>query len=174
MEEREMEMEAMDVDPAQLMALAEQADDAEMSMQIEISGDFSLDRINKLVDAMNRVNKVFQAPPYPSFETAPEIFPPEFIANLEMVQAAVQSSGLDDYDFDLRNVVDDEDLKMLAGKMDAMATDKSFRAFLNKPLGTGEFQAEADVPNVMTKGTEAAVQPAGNDVALELMINRLA
>ena len=63
---------------------------------------------------------------------------------------------------------------MLAGKMDAMATDKSFRAFLNKPLGTGEFQAEANVPNVMTEGTEAAVKPAGNDADLELMINRLA
>jgi hypothetical protein len=71
----EYEMEEMNVDSAQLMQLAEQADDAEMSMQIEISGDFSLERINKLVDAMNRVNKIFQAPPYPSFETAPEIFP---------------------------------------------------------------------------------------------------
>jgi hypothetical protein len=169
----EYEMDEMNVDSAQLMQLAEQADDAEMSMQIEISGDFSLERINKLVDAMNRVNKIFQAPPYPSFETAPEIFPPEFISNLEMVQSAVESSGLDDYSFDLREIGDDEDLKMLAGKMDAMATDKSFRAFLNKPLGTGELQQQAGIPTVLTKGTEAAVKPNQLDID-ELMSNRLA
>jgi hypothetical protein len=169
----EYEQQELNVDSDQLLQLAEQADDAEAIQQVEISGDFSLERINKLVDALNRVNKVFQAPPYPAFEASPEIFPPEFVSNLEMVQAAVSASGLDDYAFELTEIADDEDLKMLAGKLDAMASDKSFRSFLNKPLGTGELQQEAGIPTVLTKGTEAAVQPNQLDID-ELMSSRLA
>jgi hypothetical protein len=95
-----------------------------------------------------------------------------------MVQAAVMSSGLDEYDFSLGDIKDDESLKMLAGKFDAMASDKSFRAFLNKPLGMGEFQADADVPSVKTMATQDAIQSTpkaeGGDAELDLFMSRMA
>jgi len=178
-EEIMAEMEVMEVDPERLMDLADQADMAEDDAQPEIKGDFSLNRINKLVDSLNRVNKIFAAPAYPKFEKAPEVFPPEFVKNIQMVEAAVMSSGLEEeYGFSVRDIEDDEDLKMLAGKFDAMASDKSFRAFLNKPLGMGEFQAEADVPVVKTMATQEAIQSQpraeGGDAELDLFMSRMA
>ena len=177
--EEMMAMEVMEVSPDRLMDLADKADMVEDDAMPQISGDFTLQRINKLVDSLNRVNKIFKAPMYPSFDKVPEVLPPEFIKNMQMVEAAVMSSGLEDeYGFSLRDLADDEDLKMLAGKFDAMASDKSFRAFLNKPLGMGEFQSEMDVPNVMTKGTEDAIrkQPKaeGGDAELDLFMSRMA
>lgn len=175
---RAVEMETMEVTPDRLMDLAAEADEREMEMMPTISGDFSLDRVNKVVDSLNRVNKVFKAPMYPKFEKAPDPFPPEFIKNLEMVDAAIMSAELDEYKFDLSAIQDDEDLKSLAGKLDAAASDKSFKAFLNKPLGMGEFQMESDVPNVMTKGTQEAVQSQpraeGGDAELDLFMSRMA
>ena len=176
--EEMMAMEVMEVRPDRLMDLADKADQAEETLEIEIKGDFSLNRINKLVDSLNRVNKIFKAPMYPKFEKAPEVFPPEFVKNIEMVQAAVMSSGLDEYDFSLGDIKDDDSLKMLAGKFDAMASDKSFRAFLNKPLGMGEFQADADVPVVKTMATQDAIQSTpkaeGGDAELDLFMSRMA
>ena len=177
--EEMMEMEVMEVSPDRLMDLADKADIAEdENLTIEISGDFSLNRLNKLVDSMNRVNKIFKAPTYPQFESVPEVLPPEFVKNMEMIQAAVMSSGLDEYDFSFEDIKDDESLKMLAGKFDAMASDKSFRAFLNKPLGMGEFQAEADMPVVKTMATQEAIQSPtraeGGDAELDLFMSRMA
>ena len=176
--EEMMEMEVMEANPDNLMKLAEKADMTDDEMMIEVKGDFSLNRINKLVDALNRVNKVFAAPAYSYFEAAPEVFPPEFVKNIQMVEAAVMSSGLeDDYGFSIRDLADDEDLKMLAGKMDAMASDKSFKSFLNKPLGMGEFQAENDVPVVKTMATQEAIQSQpraeGGDAELDLFMSRM-
>lgn len=177
-EMREVEMEAMEVTPDRLMDLAAKADEVEMEQLPTISGDFSLNRVNKVVDSLNRVNKVFKAPMYPSFEKVPDPFPPEFVKNLEMVDAAIMSADLEEYKFELSEIKDDEDLKQLAGKLDAAASDKSFKAFLNKPLGMGEFQMEADVPNVMTKGTQEAVQSQpraeGGDAELDLFMSRMA
>ena len=177
--EEMMAMEVMEVSPDRLMDLADKADMVEDDAMPQISGDFTLQRINKLVDSLNRVNKIFKAPMYPSFDKVPEVLPPEFIKNMQMVEAAVMSSGLEDeYGFSLLDLADDEDLKMLAGKFDAMASDKSFRAFLNKPLGMGEFQADADVPSVKTMATQDAIQSTpkaeGGDAELDLFMSRMA
>ena len=178
-EEMMAEMEVMEVSPDRLMDLADRADAVEDEAMPQVSGDFTLNRINKLVDSLNRVNKVFRAPMYPKFDKAPEVFPPEFVKNIQMVESAVYSSGLEDeYGFSIRDIKDDEDLKMLAGKFDAMASDKSFKSFLNKPLGMGEFQAEADVPVVKTMATQEAIQSQpraeGGDAELDLFMSRMA
>jgi hypothetical protein len=69
-EEMMAEMEVMEVSPDRLMDLADKADMAEDDAMPEVKGDFSLNRINKLVDSLNRVNKVFRAPAYPKFDKA--------------------------------------------------------------------------------------------------------
>lgn len=178
-EPRAMEMEVMDeVSPDRLMDLATEADEAEMMALPKIEGEFSLNRINGVVQALNRVNRMFQAPVYPEFESAPQVFPPEFVKNLLMVDAAVDASGMDEYKFDLSEVNEDADLKMIQGKLDAMASDKSFKAFLNKPLGMGEFQKEQGVPQKpedMGRGAVVPGQPAeGGEAELDLFMARMA
>lgn len=178
MMDRSMEMEAMEPTPDRLMELADDADKAEMQAMPVIEGDYSLNRINGVVNALNRVNRMFQAPPYPEFESAPKVLPPEFVKNLLMVDAAVDASGMDEYSLELDTIVDDEAMKMVQGKLDAMASDKSFKAFLNKPLGMGEFQREADVPmkgEDLGRGAAAPQPPAeGGDAEVDLFMARMA
>jgi len=122
-----------------------------------VMGDFSKVALNRLVDAVNRVNILFQAPKYPEFDANMDRLPPEFIRNLEMVNAAARDAGLDDYTFNIFEASDDKDLKMVAGKIDSAAMDKSFKAFLNKPQGMGDLQAEAGVPEMQMTGADVGV-----------------
>ena len=139
MDKAALQDEKMMIDKA--MGLAKQMD--EMEEGREIRGEFSKNGLNRLVDALNQANRVFKAPTYPRFEAAVEVLPPEFIRNLEMVAAAARDADLEEYMFDLEGIEDDKDLKMLAGKIDSAAMDKSFKAFLNKPQGMGDIQDEA-------------------------------
>ena len=179
MMDRSMEMEVMDeVTPERLMDIADQADEAEMMAMPKIEGDFSLNRINGMVNALNRVNKMFQAPPYPEFESAPKVLPPEMVKNLMMVEAAVKASGMDEYMCDFAAMQDDDDIREAQAKLDAMASDKSFKAFLNKPLGMGEFQKEAGVPEQpkdLGRGAASPQPPAeGGDAEVDLFMARMA
>lgn len=144
--------------------LAQQMDEAENARTIE--GDFSKNGLNRLVDALNQANRVFKAPTYPRFESDADRLPPEFIRNLEMVSAAARDAGLDEYVFDLESIGDDKDLKMIAGKIDSAAMDKSFKAFLNKPQGMGDIQEESGVPVMETEGGDMmskATEPAAEE-----------
>ena len=146
-----------------LMMKAKEMDAKEDEALSGVSGDFSKNGLNRLVDALNQANRIFKAPTYPRFDSAPEVLPPEFLRNLEMVNAAATDAGLDEYTFDLSGIEDDGDLKMIAGKIDAAAMDKSFKAFLNKPQGMGDMQAEMDVPVQEMAGdalTVATVKPS--------------
>ena len=118
MAEREMEMEALnDVEAAKGMAMEQAmiADQREDAMYGSIEGDFSTTALNKVVDSLNRVNKLFRAPMYPKFDKFEGKLPPEFIKNIEMVNQALSDAGIQDKMFDLMSLKDDSDLKMLAG-----------------------------------------------------------
>ena len=179
---REMEMETLnDVDAAKAAAMeqAQIADSKEEDMYTMEPGEYSTDELNKLVDSLNRVNKLFKAPMYPSFDKFPEdgTLPPEFIRNLDMVNQALNDAGIEDKMFDLSMMVDDKEVKMVAGKLDAAAGDRAFKAYLNKPLGMGELQAEMGVPttqpeggDVMRESSGPATSPGGMD---ELFMARL-
>lgn len=153
-----MDMEALqdtDMLAKKAMGLAKQMDEADEARVVE--GEFSKTGLNRLVDALNQANRVFKAPTYPRFEAAVDRLPPEFIRNLEMVNAAARDAGLDDYTFNIFEASDDKDLKMVAGKIDSAAMDKSFKAFLNKPQGMGDLQAEAGVPEMQMTGADVGV-----------------
>ena len=183
MAEREMEMELLDdVEAAKndAMEQAKIADTNEEEMYGMISGEFSAPALNKVVDSLNRVNKIFRAPEYPKFEgqqSSPMQLPPEFVRNLDMVARAAVDAGVEDKSFNLSDLKSDKDLKMLAGKLDALAGDKAFKAFLNKPLGMGDQQAEADIPVTQPSGGNpmmAQSSPAaGADGEEELFMARM-
>jgi len=174
-----MDQEALmdeDMLKSKLMMKAKEMDALEDDALSRVSGDFSKNGLNRLVDALNQANRVFKAPTYPRFDSAPEVLPPEFLRNLEMVNAAVTDAGLDEYKFDLSEIEDDGDLKMIAGKIDAAAMDRSFKAFLNKPQGMGDIQAEMDVPVQEMSGdalTAVTVKPEKEDDEEELFMARM-
>jgi len=71
---------------------------------------------------------------------------------------------------------DDRDLKELAGKLDAAAGDKSFKSFLNKPMGMGKFQEESGVPvrqDVNMDGIASKAMPAVQEDDEELFMARM-
>jgi len=175
---RAAEMETMAVGPEDLKGLADEADAMTDEMLPTLSGDFSLNRINRVVDALNRVVKLFKAPPYPKFESLPETgeYPPEFSKYLMMVGSAVEMSGMDEYDFSINEIKSDEDLLDLAGKLDAIASDRTMKAFLNKPLGTGELQAEMGVANAPDVVGGDIKQPSSATASseLDLFMSRMA
>jgi hypothetical protein len=161
---------------SKLMMKAKEMDAMEEEALSGLSGDFSVNGLNRLVDALNQANRVFKAPTYPRFKSAPEVLPPEFLRNLEMVNAAVTDAGLDDYKFDLSGVENDTDLKMIAGKIDAASQDKSFKAFLNKPQGMGDIQAEMDMPVQEMSGeaiSVSTVDPSKGEDEEELFMARM-
>jgi len=172
-EENKMAMEMMaqpseaEVEQIEDMARAE-ADklDAEETNMFSIEGEFSKRALNKVVDALNRVNRLFGAPVYPSFESDMTVLPPEFGRNLAMVNSALQDAQIEEKTFNLQEVKDDKGLKMLAGKLDAAAGDKVFKSFLATPTGMGDKQSEFGVPVSESSGgdtqraqSKPAVQP---------------
>ena len=176
--EEMMEMEVMATGPEDLQKLADDADAITEEVMPVIEGDFSLNRVNRVVQSLNRVVKLFQAPPYPEFDAVPEggIYPPEFSKYLLMVSAAVDQSGMEEYAFSIPEIKSDADLLDLAGKLDAVASDKTMKAFLNKPQGTGEFQTEMGVPNTPDVVGGEINQPSSSEASadLDLFMQRMA
>jgi len=148
------------------MKLAKQLDEKENQAKIE--GDYSKIAVNKMIDSLNRVNMLFDAPPFPKVEADLDAMPPALIRNLLMIANAAKDAGMDEYVFDLDTITDDKGLKMLAGKLDAAAGDKSFKAFLAKPDGMAtKEQAEEGVPTMQMEGMEVASPARGGTAPME-------
>ena len=137
------------------MQLARQLDEKENESKIE--GDYSKVALNKMIDSMNRVNMLFDAPPFPEMDDDMEMLTPALIRNLMMITNAAKDAGLDEYVFDIDSITDDKALKMVAGKLDAAAGDKSFKTFLAKPdCMSNERQSEEGMPTMQMEGMEVA------------------
>lgn len=140
--------------------------DAMEAEQMQVQGEYSERMLNKTVDALNRVLKIFRAPEYPKFESGSNVLPPEFVRQLTMVSAAAKDAMVEDKMFDPKPTNDTE-LRDIAGKLDALAMDRAFKAFLNKPQGMGELQDEMKVPTTEMSGGSTNVQrtnPVRDDV----------
>jgi len=163
MEEKDMPMNQMDMEALQDTAMLENQmlEEAELldiqeEEEMQVTGEYSERMLNKTVDALNQVLKIFRAPEYPKFESGSEILPPEFVKQLTMVSIAAEDAMIDDKLFDPIARTDD-DLKMMAGKLNALAMDKAFKAFLNKPQGMGDYQEEMSVPVTEMSGGDTNV-----------------
>ena len=158
MPSNQMDMEALqdtDMLEEQMLEEAQKLDEQE-NEEMQVTGEYSERMLNKTVDALNQVLKIFRAPEYPSFESGSEILPPEFVKQLTMVSIAAQDAMIDDKQIDPMPRTDD-DLKLLAGKLSALAMDKAFKAFLNKPQGMGDYQDEMSVPTTEMSGGDTNV-----------------
>jgi len=154
----------------QMLEEAKRLDEQEME-EMQVTGEYSERMLNRTVDSLNRVLKIFRAPEYPKFESGSEILPPEFVKQLSMVNIAAQDAMIDDKTFDPKPR-NDADLRQVAGKLDALAGDKAFKAFLNKPQGMGEIQDDMRVPSTEMSGGSTNVQRT-NPVRDEVDVNAL-
>lgn len=145
--------------------------DAMEAETMQVQGEYSERMLNKTVDALNQVLKIFRAPPYPKFESGSKVLPPEFVKQLTMVSAAAKDAMVEDKMFDPKPT-NDTDLRDIAGKLDALAMDRAFKAFLNKPQGMGEAQSEFQVPTTEMSGGDTNVQST-NPVRDDVDVNTL-
>jgi hypothetical protein len=117
-------------------------------------GRFTAKALNNLVKATNRLLPLFdQTPDYPSFNEDITEFPTDFVRVLAMfegaVNGAIEEGVLDEeMDFDMSEVTGDENINMLAGKLNRLVNDRSFKKYLkDMPQGEGE-DTKIDEPDM--------------------------
>ena len=98
-------------------------------------GDFTSGAINILIDKVNDALELFgETEEIASVEEDGE-FPTELTKAISMIERAAIDSGVSDEDMGLGELVDDSDLKMLAGKVAALSKNQNLKTFL-KTQGT--------------------------------------
>jgi hypothetical protein len=117
---------------------AEMADE-QMYESMAPRGNFTSRGLAPLVRATNALLPLFgQTPDYPEVEDT-EVLPTDFTRILAMfsgaVDEAIQNEVLKpEMAFDISTVRDDSGLLALAGKLEMLAKDRSFKAFLEEPV----------------------------------------
>ena len=99
-------------------------------------GEFSASALNVLIDKVNEALKLFgdDAQEIAQAESDGE-FPTELTKAISMLERAAIDSGVSDDDMGLGELQSDGDIKMLAGKIAALAKNQNFKTFL-KSQGT--------------------------------------
>jgi len=148
---RELEIEIQETEEAPFapeVAEAEQAD-KELFAEVSPKGRFSSKALNALVDASNKLLPVFdQSPDYPKFDAGTyEVWPEDFVRVISMFSEAAKDAATSDVvpvelSFSLEGVVDDQDLQVIAGKVQSLADSRDFRKWLKEPQ---EVEAPAPV-----------------------------
>jgi len=114
---------------------AEQEDES-MFGEMAPKGRFTAKALNNLVKATNRLLPLFdQTPDYPSFDQNITEFPTDFVRVLAMfngaVSGAIEENLIDEeLDFDMSEITGDENVNMLAGKLNRLVNDRSFKKYL--------------------------------------------
>ena len=146
-EENKMNEEAvaMDAPPAPAVGEAEvaaklgEADAAfnEAMSEANPVGDFSASAINLLIGKVNDTLKLFgdQATEVPEVSGDTNEFPTELTKAIAMVEKAAIDSGAFEDIVGLDGVQSDQDVKRLAGEMDAIGKNSNFKTFLASQTG---------------------------------------
>ena len=114
--------------------------DGEMFAEVSPKGRFSSKALNPLVKATNALLPVFgQDPSYPVFDSGTyEVFPEDFVRILSMFSAASRDAASDDVVpvelvSDFSEMTNDNDLQVLAGKLQGLAKSKDFKRWMKEP-----------------------------------------
>ena len=129
-------------------------------------GVFSEQGLNTVVEALISVLPMFGVEDYPVCSSDIDgMLPGEFVQQLAMVLQAAEDSGLEGMDLDLSMLEDDQDLTLLAGRLQNLSSDVGFKRFLKTSVPEeAEAQEElAPIPDVA---------PAPEDID-ELMLGRM-
>tara|TARA_R110000868_G_scaffold34998_4_gene125776 strand:+ start:5181 stop:5684 length:504 start_codon:yes stop_codon:yes gene_type:complete len=148
------------------------ARDSQMeSIAPQAIGTFSPNAMNKLVVAWNKASKLFGiAETYPTFSEPQKAFPIEFTKLLVMTSKAIEDAVAaqavsEDLLLDLPNTKKDQDVVLLAAKVEQIAKSPGFKAFLlETPEPTEEVLEEEPKPEST---------PVGDDELMNLLASRV-
>lgn len=125
---------------------AEMADE-EMFQAMAPKGKFTPRGLNALVKATNSLLPLFgQTADYPMFKEEAPVLPTDFVRVLAMFSSAAEDAIAQDVldpemSIDMEGVMNDTGLMQLAGKIEKLAKDKSFKKFLSEPMPEQEEEA---------------------------------
>tara|TARA_R100000655_G_scaffold39557_2_gene74869 strand:+ start:2179 stop:2673 length:495 start_codon:yes stop_codon:yes gene_type:complete len=146
--------------------------DQQMSQQIAAStpeGDFSERSLDRLARSLNKIRQVFGAEPIPDINTDMDMLPEDMARTLMMLQQISDDARLK-IDLDLDNLMDDQGLTILAGKVDAMLEDRNLMLFLQQERA-GTEPEEEEIP--MEETVEMPAQPMADADMDALMMERM-
>lgn len=115
-------------------------------------GMFSPSALNKLVAAWNKTAKLFGiTDAYPIFSEPQKTFPIEFTKLLVMaskaIEDAIEAEALSsDLMLDLSNTRKDQDIVLLAAKLEQAAKSPGFKSFLLEPPPESISESEENLP----------------------------
>ncbi|RMG57338.1 MAG: hypothetical protein D6722_25025 [Bacteroidetes bacterium] len=101
-----------------------------------LTGDFTPLAIADLADSVNPILELIGAPPL-ELEPGGDQVPPDLAGAVAMIMKMASDAGLDRLVMDPTQVKDDDGLTMLAGTIDALARNDSFRAFIRSQAEPG-------------------------------------
>jgi hypothetical protein len=146
--------------------------DQQMGQQIAAStpeGDFSERSLDRLARSLNKIRQVFGAEPIPDINTDMDMLPEDMARTLMMLQQISDDARLK-IDLDLDNLMDDQGLTILAGKVDAMLEDRNLMLFLQQERA-GTEPEEEEIP--MEETVEMPAQPMADADMDALMMERM-
>jgi hypothetical protein len=146
--------------------------DQQMSQQIAAAvpeGDFSERALDRLARSLNKIRQVFGAEPIPDINTDMDMLPEDMARTLMMLQQISDDARLK-IDLDLDNLMDDQGLTILAGKVDAMLEDRNLMLFLQQERPGTEPEVE-EMP--MEETVEMAAEPMAEADMDALMMERM-
>ena len=155
-----------------------EASDSELMAQVSPQGRFSSKALNALVKASNVLLPAFgQDPDYPRFDPGTyEVFPEDFVRVLSMFSAAARDAAVEDVIaedlvFDFSSATDDNDLQIIAGRINALGKARSFKKWLKDSTPVDEKTADTIDEEASTK--EAPKSDMSDDEVDDLFASRL-
>ena len=133
------------------MAMMADMAEAEKVAEFAPEGSYKRDTVNRFIRSVNKMLEHFSAPNLG--EVAEDVegpLPQDLVKALMMINAALEDAKMSEYQINMEDLKDDRNLMMARGKIDSGAKDRSFIAFLRKPMpeaGT-EVEIEVDVESV--------------------------
>lgn len=134
------------------------------------------DTMNRFIGALNKVLENFSAPQVSQVDNDVDgPLPPDVFKSISMINAALEDAKIDEFKIDLDNLESDRDFMMARGKLESAAKDRSFIAFLRKPMPDENAPVEVTEVEVQVEAPDAQ-EPDKEDVEdLDaLLMNRMA
>lgn len=147
-------------------------DEQMMTIAPKAIGTFSPTALNKLVAAWNKLSKLFGiSEAYETFSEPQKVFPVEFTKLIAMASSAIEDAVAaevlsSDLLLDLANTKKDQDVVLLAAKIEQAAKNAAFKSFLM------EAPPEPSEPEEPSEITEEEA-PMDEDAFLNMISTRM-
>jgi hypothetical protein len=98
------------------------------------SGVYSSKALTRIVKEVNKLLPLFDEEPVAELtEDVDGPMPVELVRVLSMINAAASDAGMEEHTFELADVVSDDELSLVTGKVNALSKSGEFKSFLRSP-----------------------------------------